>query len=272
MFEFEGRVALVTGGSRGLGREMATALSEQGAIVVICSRNGEEVQDTAARISAETGGRVLGVAADVSQRADIESLADMTFAEFRRIDILINNAGAGFRKPILEMEDDQWDQVLRVCLTAPMMLARAVVPHMIEARYGRVINISSSLGSIAFPERGPYCSAKGALLQLTKVMALEWAPHGVTVNAICPGPFRTSHNLKMEENPALYESYLKLIPQHRWGEPKEIRAAAVYLASEEASFVTGSTVYVDGGWTSHAGLPETTIHDPRAIGGSFKKS
>ncbi|HZP80496.1 MAG TPA: glucose 1-dehydrogenase [Chthonomonadaceae bacterium] len=255
MFDLSGRVALVTGGSKGLGRAMAAALASCGAQVMICSRQQDEITRAAAEIAAETGQRVQGVVADMTQRADIEALVGATLSAFGKIDILINNAGAGLRRPLLEMSDEDWEGILSVCLTGPMRMARAVAPQMIQAGYGRIINISSSLGSIALPERAAYCSAKGGLLQLTKVMALEWALHGITVNAICPGPFQTAGNLKLQANPALYESYLGLIPQHRWAELSEIQGAAVFLASAEASFVTGTALYVDGGWTAHAGLP-----------------
>ncbi len=262
MFDLSGQVALVTGGSRGLGREMATALAKQGADLVICSRSQADIEAAAAEIADATGRTVVGVAADVTDRTEIERLAGTTLARFGRVEILVNNAGVGLRKPLLELADEDWARVTRVCLDGPFYVARAIVPRMIEAGYGRVINISSSLGAIALPERGPYCAAKGGLLQLTKVMALEWAEHGVTVNAICPGPFKTPYNLRLQENPELYESYLGLIPQHRWGELSEIRSAAVFLASREASFVTGTAIYVDGGWTAHAGLPMAGAADP----------
>lgn len=262
MFDLTGQCAIVTGGSRGLGREMATALAEHGAEVLLCSRQGAEAEDTAAAIAAATGRRVRGVQADVTESADVSALVDAALSMTGRIDILINNAGAGLRKPLLELTDQEWSRIIRVCLDAPFIVARAVAPHMIREGFGRIINISSSLGAIALPERGPYCAAKGGLLQLTKVMALEWASGGVTVNAICPGPFRTPYNLRLEEHPELYESYLGLIPQHRWGELHEIRGAAVYLASKEASFVTGTALYVDGGWTSHAGIPLPGATDP----------
>ena len=263
MFDLTGQTAIVTGGSRGLGREMATALAEHGADLVLCSRSQPDVEATAAEITGATGRRVIGVAVDVTQTEEIRRLVDTTLEAFGRVDILVNNAGAGLRKPLLDLTEEEWSRIVRVCLDGPFLVTREVVPHMLRAGYGRIINISSSLGAIALPERGPYCAAKGGLLQLTKVMALEWAVGGVTVNAICPGPFRTPYNLRLEENPALYESYLNLIPQHRWGELSEIRGAAVFLASREASFVTGSALYVDGGWTAHGGIPLPGATDPQ---------
>jgi len=255
VFDLSGQVALVTGGSRGLGREMAAALAEQGADVALCSRREEDAHAAAEALSSSTGRRTVGYRADVTSSVEVDDLVRRVADHFGRIDVLVNNAGAGMRKPVLEMTDEDWEAVTGVCLDGPFYVARAVAPHMIRQGYGRIVNISSSLGSIALPDRSAYCSAKGGLLQLTRVMALEWAAHGITVNAICPGPFKTPFNLRLQENPELYESYLGLIPQHRWGELHEIRAAAVYLASREASFVTGTAIYVDGGWTAHSGLP-----------------
>ena len=262
MFDLHGQVALVTGGSRGLGRQMAEALAEQGADIALCSRNETEAAAAADEIAAATGRATLGLQADVSNTADVERLVTAAVERFGRIDILINNAGVGQRKPLLELQDEEWRRVLAICLDGPFFVARAVAPHMLRNGYGRIINISSSLGSIALPERGPYCSAKGGLLQLTRVMALEWAQHGINANAICPGPFKTPYNLRLQQDPELFESYLNLIPQHRWGELNEIRGAAVFLASREAAFVNGSALYVDGGWTAHGGTPLPGARDP----------
>lgn len=263
IFNLEGRVALVTGGSRGLGRAIAEALGKAGAELAICSRHAPELHQAGQELTAATGRGVLAVAADVSVAEEREALFAAAMAHYGRVDILINNAGFGIRKPLLEMSEAEWRNVIDVDLTAPFLMARLVVPQMLERGWGRVINISSTLGSIALPDRGPYCAAKGGLLQLTKVMALEWAERGVNVNAICPGPFQTAYNMRLQEDPALYESYLRLIPQHRWAELHEIGGAAVFLASEAASFVTGSALYVDGGWTAHAGIPNPGGRDPR---------
>lgn len=262
MFDLSGRVAIVTGGSRGLGREMAAALAEHGADLVICSRNAEEVAASAERLARDAGRRVLPIAADVTREDDVRNLVDTACREFGRIDILINNAGAGMRRPLLELSLQDWKRITSVCLDGPFLAAREVAPHMLRAGYGRIINISSSLGTLALPERGPYCAAKGGLIQLTRVMALEWAGGGITTNVICPGPFKTPYNLRLQDNPVLYESYLNLIPQHRWGELHEIRAAAVFLASREAGFVNGAVLHVDGGWSAHGGIPLPGATDP----------
>jgi len=255
MFDLSGQVALVTGGSRGLGFEMASALAGRGADLVIASRTAGELSAARERLRGETGRSVLAIPADLTDPTAIRDVARRTLDQYGRIDILVNNAGTGMRKPLLEVTDEEWSGIVTICLTAPFQLTRELAPHMLAAGHGRIINISSALGTVALPERAAYCAAKGGLLQLTKVMALEWARSGVTVNAICPGPFKTPYNLRLQQDPALYESYLGIIPQHRWGELSEIRAAVVYLASKEASFVTGTALHVDGGWTAHGGTP-----------------
>lgn len=250
-FQLTGRVALVTGGSRNLGKAMALALAQAGSDLLICSRTSSEVEAAREEIAATTGRRVIALTVDITDRSQVEDMVGRALREFGRIDILINNAGRGMRKPLVDMTDADWAEIIEVCLTAPFLCTRAVVPHMLERKYGRIINISSALGAIALPDRSAYCAAKGGLIQLTKVMALEWAQSGITVNAIAPGPFDTPYNQVLKQDPAVYEAYLQRIPQHRWAQCEEIGGTAVYLASEAASFVTGTVVFVDGGWTAH---------------------
>ena len=261
-FDLTGRVALVTGGSRGLGRRMAGALGRAGADLAICSRNAEQLAQAADELRQETGRRVFALSTDVTNETEIQALVDGAIRELGQIDILVNNAGVGMRKPLLELTREEWSRIIDICLTGPFLVARAAVPQMIERGWGRVINISSALGAVGLPDRGPYCSAKGGLLMLTKVMTLEWAQQGITVNAICPGPFKTPYNMQMTSNQELHESYLNLIPQHRWGELDEIEGACLFLASEAASYVNGSAIYVDGGWTAHGGTPMAGARDP----------
>ena len=247
----DGQAALVSGGSRSLGKAMARALAEAGADLVICSRNADECQAAARELVETTGRRVEAYEADVTRPEAIERLVAGTLEKLGRIDILINNAGAGHRCQILDLRDADWQRIIDVNLTAPMRLGRAVAPHMIRRGYGRIINISSALGTVAFPGRAAYCSAKGGLLMLTKVMALEWARHGITVNAICPGPFDTPGNQSIKQDPVAFEHYLSIIPEHRWAQPDEIGPLALYLASPASAFVTGAAFHIDGGWTAH---------------------
>ena len=250
IFKLDGRVALVTGGSRGLGLVMAQALAEAGADVVVTSRKKENADASAAAIAQATGRRALGIAIDVTDASRIDSMVQTTLETFGRIDILVNNAGINIRKPIEEFDETSWDQVQTTNLKAPFLCCRAVGRHMKEQRSGRIINIASMLGLTGLPERSAYCSSKAGLIQLTKVLALEWAPHNVTVNALCPGPFATDLNLPVINNPQANQYFLNHIPLGRWGRPEELKGVITFLASDASSFMTGAALAFDGGWTA----------------------
>jgi NAD(P)-dependent dehydrogenase (short-subunit alcohol dehydrogenase family) len=250
IFKLDGRVALITGGNRGLGFAMAKALAEAGADVVVTSRQKERAVEAAAHLAQITQRHTLGLAVDVTNVEQIESMVHAVVKEFGRIDILVNNAGINVRKPVEELDEASWDLVQDTNLKAPFLCARAAARYMKEQHYGRVINVSSMLGLVALPERGAYSSSKGGLIQLTKVLALEWATHNITVNALCPGPFATELNIPVMNNPQANQFFLDHIALGRWGRPEELGGVIVFLASDASSFMTGAALVVDGGWTA----------------------
>jgi NAD(P)-dependent dehydrogenase (short-subunit alcohol dehydrogenase family) len=248
-FRLDGQCALVTGGSKGLGRAMARALASAGAAVVLASRNLSEAEEAAEEI-ARLGHGTLGLEADTTDREAVQEMVRRAEETFGKIDILINNAGINIRRPTLEVEDADWDPVIDINVKGVLVCAQAVAPGMIERKYGRIINMGSIMSGVSIGGRAAYAASKHAVLGLTRTLALEWAPHGVTVNCLCPGPFETPMNRPLMNDPPAYQAFLSKIPMGRWGQPEELDGAALFLASPASSFVTGTTLYVDGGWTA----------------------
>lgn len=249
--KLDGRVALVTGGTKGLGKAMAEGLAEAGANVAILSRNADQATEVAKSIADATGKKVKGYGCDVTVPEQVDALVASVLAEFGQVDILINNAGINTRGAIDELTLEEFLEVQNINVNGPWLLCRALAGHFKERRYGRVINIGSTLSIIAIADRTPYATSKGAILQMTRALALEWAPYGITVNCMMPGPFGTEMNLPIKNNPEAYAQFVTKIPLGRWGEMEEIQGLAVFLASDASSFMTGSAITIDGGWTVH---------------------
>ncbi len=249
-FRLTGKIALVTGGARGLGLTMATALAEAGADVAVTGRSIGPAEESAKAIASATGRRVRAFVADVTSAADVERLPSTVESELGPVDILINNAGVNIRGTVDQLSEADWDSVIDTNLKGPFLCARAFGPGMVKRGWGRVVNLGSILGAVALGGRAPYASSKAGVINLTKVLALEWAGTGVTANSICPGPFATEMNLPLLNDPVKYQEFVKKIPMGRWGELDELAGAVVFLSSPASSFVTGTALFVDGGWTA----------------------
>ncbi len=247
LFSLSGRVALVTGGSKGLGKAMARGLAQAGADVVISSRHEAELAPALAEVLQGTNRRGRHVVADLSKRGEAERLARVALEQMGRIDILINNAGTNRPQAIDALTDKDWDEVLELNLTSAMALTRALVPQMKERRWGRVIHITSVLAFLSKEKRNGYSASKAALLGLARASALDLGPFGITVNCIAPGPFLTDlpASLLSEQEKQVFADHTAL---GRWGNPEELAGAALLLASEAGSYITGTTLVVDGGF------------------------
>src|SRR5258708_23967532 len=248
-FRLNGECALVSGGRKGLGLSTARALSRAGRDVVLTSRHLEEAAEASASIEAE-GGVAIAVKADVTSREEIAACVKLAEEKFGKIDILLNNAGINIRRPTLELGESDWDPVIDTNLKGSLICAQTVAPGMIARKFGRIINLGSIMSSISLGGRAAYASSKHGVLGLTRTLALEWAQHGITVNCLCPGPFETAMNRVLMNDPIAYQAFISKVPMGRWGQPEELDGAILFLASPASSYMTGSALYVDGGWTA----------------------
>ena len=249
LFDLSGKVAMVTGGTAGLGEVMAVALARAGADVAVCGRNQGALRRVSGVI-ADMGLASAGFAMDVTSKSSIHEALGRIMDHFGRVDILVNNAGVNYRVPTVEFPEEEWDKIINTNLKGYFLVAQAVAPQMIERGYGKVINMSSILSTVGLPSQVAYASAKGGVNQMTKVMALEWAQKGVRVNAIGPTYFETALVAQLRNDPERFNFINERTPMGRWGYPRELEGTAIFLAAPASDFITGQTIYIDGGWTA----------------------
>jgi len=245
----DGRVAVVTGASKGLGKQMAEALAEAGATVALVARSGDLLEGVKAEIT-DRGGKAYAFVGDVSVEADVAAVAGEVRRQAGVPDILINNAGINIRRPLHEYALEEWRRVMSTNVDGPFLCTRAFVPGMIEKKFGRIINVASTMAHVSLPQRAAYSGSKFAVLGMTKALALELAPYNITANAISPGPFATEISRVVFEDPVQLADFNARIPLGRWGRLEEIGALAVFLSSEASGFITGTDIVIDGGWTA----------------------
>ncbi|MEQ8555287.1 MAG: 3-oxoacyl-ACP reductase family protein [Cyclobacteriaceae bacterium] len=250
LFDLKGKVAVITGGSKGLGLAMGQALASAGAEIVLVNRNKEEGQESADFIQSNFGVKAISISGDVTLKKDMEAMAKSTVDQFGKIDILINSAGINIRGAIDELTLEDFQKVMDVNVTGTWLASKAVVPHMKKAKAGKIINLASTLGLVGLANRTPYTSSKGAVVQMTRALGLELAPYNINVNGVCPGPFLTEMNLPIAESEEAKNFIVGATALGRWGELEEIQGVAIYLASDAASYMVGELITVDGGWVA----------------------
>jgi len=249
LFDLTKKVAVVTGGSKGFGKAIALGLAEAGADVVVASRTQKDLDLVADEIK-KIGRNGLGVATDVTDLRSIRFLADRTMKDFGRIDILVNNAGHGTYIPFLQVTEEQWDSVISVNLKGYFLCAQVLGSYMYKAKSGRIINISSVMGSAPTEYMAHYAASKGGIDAMTKALAIEWAKRGITVNAIAPSFFATDINKVAMEDQTISRVIMDRTPVRRWGQVEELVGLVVYLASDSSRYMTGAIIPLDGGWTA----------------------
>jgi glucose 1-dehydrogenase len=251
---FDGKVAIVTGAATGIGQAIAVAFASEGAAVTVDFVGAPaKAQDTLDKIKA-AGGKAIAVSADVSDPQQVQNLIDQTVGAFGRLDILINNAGLEYKHPFLEFPLEHWNKIIAVDLTGPFLCAQAAAKQMVkQGEGGRIINISSVHEDLPMITNAPYCAAKGGLRMLTRTICVELAPYGITVNNIGPGAIYTPIDADIQAHPEMEKQLMAEIPLARWGKPEEIAGLAMFLASDAAAYVTGSTYFMDGGMLRQAG-------------------